>query len=155
MITVTIPSKTINKIQRDSFYESLRLCVLVCSHAVLIFLLCVGQQHSTDKLVEQSFSSQGLSDILTACVSLQTGPCVCQPRCRWKAQCKRQRGQQMAPIVPVICHRPMSTCFYVISIAGIQRNPPNGMSKASFGHSLSLAQFSRCKQPLSDGNVAG
>lgn len=68
---------------------------------------------------------------------------------------QRKRGQQMAAIVALICHWPVSTCFHVSSIASIQHNLPDGMSKANFGQSLLLAQFSRGKHLLSDENVAG
>lgn len=63
-----------NMLQR-SFFKALHMCVFYI-HAVLILWLCVGQQHCTDKLSEHSVRPQGLSEVLTACESLQTGPCV-------------------------------------------------------------------------------
>lgn len=152
---ITNPSKQAERKYKEmNFIRPSRCIYLFYIQSLLIFCLCVDQQHNADNPREQNVRPYGLSDVFISCESLQTGPCVHKPRCRWKAQQQRQRDQQMAPIVSFICHWLMSTCFHVSSIAGTRAQSLDGMSEASFGHSLSLAQFRHCKHPLSDGDVA-
>lgn len=107
--------------------------------------LCAGQQRSSDKLREgfiRRIERTGKSDRPTRALS---------PGAVERADAEDKEARQMAPIVPLTRQWPMSTCFHVSSTASIRHDPPpplDGMSEASFGHSLSLARFIHRKTPL-------